>query len=263
MLVLISPAKRLDFGRSVASRQHTEPRMIAETRLLMQSLRCCSIADLKRMMSLSDDLAVLNHKRNMTWQETVSPPDASPALAAFNGDVYRGLKACEFTRRDLTWAQKHLRILSGLYGLLRPLDLIQPYRLGMGSKLKIPPAASLYQFWADPLNKLLNQDLVTANKNKKHPLLINLASTEYFTAVQKEQLNGRLVTPKFLEWRQGRLRFINFAAKYARGLMARFIILNRITTLKALKTFSEDDYKFNPGLSTRDEWVFTRHILTD
>ena len=258
MLILLSPAKNLNTEAVLASTRHTEPRLLEQATQVMQRLKKASAAELTRLMSISTQLAVLNHARNLAWQEEHSAGNAHPAAALFRGDVYLGLKAWELNTSALNWAQKHVRILSGLYGVLRPMDLIQPYRLEMGTQLKIGKAINLYKFWGNTLAGLLNQDLQTMATSKQKPLIINLASNEYFTAVKAEQLQGRLITPKFFEWRKDRFRFISFSAKRARGTMANYLVTNKIKTLSGLKAFAEDGYTFNADISSQDVWAFTR-----
>lgn len=258
MLILLSPAKNLNTEATLTSTHHTEPRLLKQATQVMQRLKKASPATLIQLMSISARLADLNRQRHLAWRQEHSAGNAHPAAALFRGDVYLGLKAWELNARELNWAQKHVRILSGLYGVLRPMDLIQPYRLEMGAQLKVGHATNLYDFWGSTLTDLLNQDLQTTAPSKQKPLIINLASNEYFAAVQPERLQGRLITPKFLEWRKDQFRFISFSAKRARGTMTNYIVTNKIKTLAGLKAFAEDGYTFNAEVSSKDTWAFTR-----
>jgi cytoplasmic iron level regulating protein YaaA (DUF328/UPF0246 family) len=197
---------------------------------------------------------VLNYDRFQHWHTPFTPANARQAVLAFNGDVYTGLAAPAFTAADFAFAQQHLRILSGLYGLLRPLDLIQPYRLEMGTRFANPRGKDLYSFWGDTITAALNQQLRELNT----PVLVNLASGEYFKAVRPQALHARIVTPVFKDWKGDNYKIISFYAKKARGMMAAYIIRERITAVDALRDFSAGGYAFNPAMSAADEWVFTR-----
>lgn len=253
MLIVLSPAKTLDFS-SPKINEHTSPRFQKESRQLVNILKKKKVKDLKSLMSISDNLATLNVRRYDNFEFPFTPENAKQAVLTFKGDVYAGLDTDSLTPSDLRFAQQHLRILSGLYGLLRPLDLMQPYRLEMGTKLKNRRGNNLYEFWGDKITKLINEDLLEQEK----PLLVNLASKEYFKTIDKKKLKGRLLTITFKELRGDTYKVIAFNAKKARGLMSRFIIQNRITEAEKLKTFDLDDYFFNPDLSNEKEWVFTR-----
>ncbi len=205
-------------------------------------------------MSISDNLATLNAQRYESYEQPFSLDNAKQSVLAFKGDVYNGLNTDGLTPNDLRFAQEHLRILSGLYGLLRPLDLIQPYRLEMGTKLKNKKGKDLYAFWGNKITELLNEDLAT----QKDKILVNLASKEYFKAIQPRDLEGKLLTISFKEYRDDKYKVIAFNAKKARGLMSRFIIQKRIMDVEKIKTFDLEDYFFNPDLSDDKEWVFTR-----
>ena len=253
MLILISPAKNLNFDPLDRDLEVTQPAFLKETRQLAKAAKALSKGQLKQLMNLSDKLADLNYERFQSFKTPFTIDNAKPAALAFAGDVYQGLEAATMKPEDLNWAQDHLRILSGLYGLLRPLDLIQPYRLEMGRPLKTDKAGDLYGFWRDKLTQQVNKDL---NGGKT---LINLASNEYFGAIDPKQIKGEIITPQFKEIRDGKARFISFSAKKARGLMARHIVDKQIEEPEGLKTFRREGYRFNKSLSKGPQWVFTRH----
>jgi cytoplasmic iron level regulating protein YaaA (DUF328/UPF0246 family) len=214
-------------------------------------LRKKSAAQISKLMHLSDSLATLNEERYKTFTETFSPDNSKQALLAFKGEVYAKMEADNFTPEDLEFAQQHLRILSGLYGLLKPLDLIQPYRLEMGTKLKTKKGNSLYDYWGTKISKALN----AAGEGQT---LVNLASQEYFKSVDQKTLKLPVITIHFKEHKDGKYQVVGFFAKQARGLMARYAILNRITDPEHLKTFHEDGYEFDDTLSSAQDWVFVR-----
>ncbi|MFT3929417.1 MAG: peroxide stress protein YaaA [Spongiibacteraceae bacterium] len=266
MLIVISPAKTLDFDTPAATDSFTQPQFLDDSQILIERLRELDPIQIGKLMSISDDLAQLNHRRNMNWSTPFTPANAKQALLAFRGDVYVGLQADTFTKKDFEFAQKHLRILSGLYGMLRPLDLMQPYRLEMGTSLTNVRGKNLYAFWNDKITAALNEELKREKVpalTDKTPVLVNLASEEYFKAVHPKALAARVVTPIFKE-RKGdasgnpTYKVVSFFAKKARGAMSRYIIRNRLQNVAALKDFAEDGYAFNAALSTMDEWVFTR-----
>ncbi len=254
MLAVISPAKRLDFTAPWSTARQTLPDFPEESQQLIDVLRNKSPADIAGLMKLSNSLADLNYQRYASWEPEFTRRNAKPAALAFRGDVYLGLDADTLTNHDLAWAQKHLRILSGLHGLLRPLDLIQPYRLEMGTALKTEKGKDLYAFWGDKITQALN----CALQQQKQPVLVNLASNEYFASVCPEALDGRIITPTFKDLKNGKYKFLSFYAKRARGLMARHIIDNRVSTLKALREFSSEGYYFSESQSRGDNWVFLR-----
>lgn len=254
MLAVISPAKRLDFTAPWRTARQTLPDFTEESQQLIEVLRNKSPADIAKLMNLSSSLADLNYQRYASWQPEFTRQNAKPAALAFRGDVYLGLDADTLSNHDLAWAQKHLRILSGLHGLLRPLDLIQPYRLEMGTALKTERGKDLYDFWGDKITRALN----CALQAQKQPVLVNLASNEYFNSVDASAIDGRIITPTFKDLKNGRYKFLSFYAKRARGLMARYIIDNRVSTLKALKAFSSEGYYFSESQSRGDNWVFLR-----
>lgn len=254
MLAVISPAKRLDFKTAPTTAKHSLPVFLDESKLLIGTLREKSPAEIARLMKLSTELADLNYTRYGEWRTPFTPDNAKPAALAFKGDVYLGLDATTLNDRDWAWAQKHLRILSGLYGLLKPLDLIQPYRLEMGTRLATQKGDDLYQFWGQTLTRALNEAIA----EQRQPVLVNLASQEYFDAVDASAIDARIITPTFKDLKNGRYKFLSFYAKKARGLMARYIIDNRVSTLKALKDFDVSGYYFSESQSRGDNWAFLR-----
>lgn len=259
MLAVISPAKTLDFTSPAATRKHTLPVYLKDSQQLIESLRNKSPADIANLMHISSKLADLNYERYAQWHTPFEPANAKQALLAFRGDVYMGLDADSYGERDFTWAQKHLRILSGLHGILKPLDLIQPYRLEMGTGLATARGDNLYDFWGNKVTNALQQGLdEQAGSKEKLPILINLASNEYFNAVDANKLNARIITPTFKDLKNGRYKFLTFFAKKARGLMTSYLVKNRISSLKALKAFDWQGYYYSEDLSAGDDWVFLR-----
>lgn len=257
VLIVVSPAKALDFESPLATRKYSVPTMMDESRQLVSIMARQSPDDLSTMMSISPELAELNFERFQDWEPPTTPDPARPAVLAFNGDTYVGLDAPgSFGERDFTHAQKVLRILSGLHGVLRPLDLIQPYRLEMGSKVEHGRGTGLYSFWGDKVTDRLNRDL---EASPGPAVLVNAASVEYFSAVQPERLDGRIITPRFLDAKgDGDYATIGFFAKRARGAMAGWMIRERIATAKAITEFDVDGYRYDPARSTPDEPAFTR-----
>jgi len=254
MLLVVSPAKKLDFDTPLATNEFSQPTLLGHSELLMD--RCVKLSpdQIASLMKLSDKLAGLNAARFGEWSLPFSPDNARQAILAFNGDVYTGLDANSFSDTDFSFAQQHFRILSGLYGLLNPLDLMQAYRLEMGTRLDNVRGNNLYQFWGDIITKELNQALTEQGDN----ILVNLASNEYFKAVNKKTLKAEIITPQFKDWKNDQYKMISFFAKKARGLMARFIIQNQLTDIEQLKTFDLAGYEFNADLTQGNEWVFTR-----
>ncbi len=254
MLTLLSPAKSLDFSPGGKSLPTSVPRFAHDTEMLMKRCKKLSVRRLRELMNLSEPLAELNRERfqQMTWPFTDGT--AKPCLLAFQGDVYKGLEAATLTKPQLRYAQDHLRILSGLYGVLRPLDLIQPYRLEMGTRLANSRGKNLYEFWKDRLVDSLNAE----HAERPVAAVLNLASNEYFKAVPARRLEPRLVTAVFQEVRDGQPKTISFKAKRARGLMARFQVRNRVEDPERLKEFSDEGYEYRPDLSEEDRLVFTR-----
>jgi cytoplasmic iron level regulating protein YaaA (DUF328/UPF0246 family) len=257
MLIVVSPAKSLDFESKLPTRKHSEPIMLDRSAELVSIMAEKSPDEIGSMMSISPQLAELNFERFHDWEPPFTRKNARPAIFAFNGDTYIGLNAAAtFDERDYTHAQKVIRILSGLYGVLRPLDLIQPYRLEMGSKVEHSGGKDLYSFWGNQLTDQLNADLAASPGAS---VLVNLASAEYFGSVCPDQIDGRLVTPRFLdENANGEYNMVGFFAKRARGSMAGWITRNRVKTAKGLLDFNEGGYEYSPMRSTRDAPVFTR-----
>ena len=254
MMIIISPAKKLDFETIVDNLKYSLPDLTDHSKILINQLREYSIEDLTKLMNISYGLAELNQKRFFEWSLPFTPENAKQAVLAFNGDVYEGLQAKTFTEEDFDFAQNHLRIISGLYGLLRPLDLIQPYRLPMGTKLANPRGKNLYNFWGDIITQTLNHHIAqTGNK-----FVLNLASNEYFKALDPEKLSVPVIHVTFKENKNGKYRVVSFYAKRARGLMSNFIIKNKITNLDDLKAFDTEGYSFNADESTPEKLVFTR-----
>lgn len=251
MLILISPAKKLDFDTGPVFKAHTQPRFLADSQQLIDRLKLLSVQEVASLMKLSDELAALNVARFATWQQPFSLQNAKQAILAFKGDVYTGLSAQTLDEADLEYAQRHLRILSGLYGVLKPLDLIQAYRLEMGTRFVNPKGKDLYHFWGDTLR-------VSIEKELDDNLLINLASAEYFKAVQAKKIQARVITPIFKDWKNGNYKIISFYAKKARGLMSRYIIEQRLDDPQHIKHFDSDGYRFNDEMSSDDDWVFVR-----
>ena len=254
MLTVLSPAKTLDYETAPITQSSTVPRFMDQSALLVEDARGLDPDDIRSLMGVSEQIAHLNHERFMNWQAESTSDNAKQAVLAFKGDVYTGLQAEALSEEGLAFAQDRLRILSGLYGLLRPLDLMQPYRLEMGLKFANQRGKNLYEFWGAQLTDTLNDDLASANTD----VLINLASNEYFKAVKPKLLNADVITPQFKDLKNGQYKMISFFAKKARGIMARYIIDNRITEPEALKSFSEAGYYYSEAESKGDQWVFLR-----
>lgn len=252
MLVVISPAKRLDWTERQVDM--TTPDFLEDAARLVKTARNLSLKDLKGLMGLSDDLARLNRDRFQAYSEAPEPEDIRPAALAFAGDTYQGLEAGSLDAEELAWAQEHLRILSGLYGLLRPLDALQAYRLEMGSRLKTRRGGNLYDYWRDQLAKALNAQGAALGTD----VLVNCASQEYFGAVPAKALNLRVITPQFMEDKNGTPKIVSFYAKRARGAMARYIVQRRLTDPAGLTDFDLGGYAFRPDLSEQDKPVFAR-----
>lgn len=253
MLMVISPAKTLDYESPLATETHTQPEFLDHACELIDQLKELEPHQVSNLMSISEKLGQLNAERFQNWHTPFSLDNARQAALAFKGDVYTGLAAESFSEEEFAFAQKHLRMLSGLYGLLRPLDLMQPYRLEMGTKFENSRGKDLYAFWGSILTDELNR-LLAADDG----VLVNLASNEYFKSVKKKELNARLVTPQFKDWKNGQYKMISFYAKKARGLMCRFAIENRITQADDLKGFNLNGYYFSEEQSEGDNWVFLR-----
>jgi len=254
MLILISPAKSLDYDRLAPTAKATEPEFMDQSQLLVQRLRDLSPPDLAALMGISAKLADLNFGRYLNWQPQASRENASQALFAFTGDVYQGLDARTLDPVQIDYAQDHLRILSGLYGVLRPLDLMQPYRLEMGTCMDTGRGDSLYAFWGDRITENLNHQMQVLDTDT----LLNLASNEYFGSVRPEKIDGRIISPLFKDSKNGQYKVISFFAKKARGYMARWVIQNRVESPAQLRDFSEQGYRYSAADSTDDAPVFLR-----
>ncbi len=258
MILVISPAKALDYETPPSTATFTQPDFLDQSAELIAVLREKSPAEIAELMTLSDQLATLNVARYASWSRPFAPDNAKQALLAFNGDVYEGLDAKSLGEDELAWAQEHLRILSGLYGVLRPLDLMQAYRLEMGTRLANPRGKNLYEFWGERITAELNRLLAREEKAGRERVLLNLASDEYFKSVKPKKLEGRIVTPVFEDWKGGRYKIISFYAKRARGLMSRYVIRQRIDAVEALQGFDSEGYAFAAEASDADTLVFRR-----
>ena len=256
MLFLLSPAKSLDFETPADGVPHTEPLFVKQSTELIKVLKTQSPQAIASLMGLSDALAQLNVARYQAWKPKFTDKNSKQAVLAFNGDVYEGLDAKTLKSKDLAWAQDHVAILSGLYGVLRPLDWMQPYRLEMGTALQTPKGTSLYQFWGPQIAEHLNARLSTS----KEPVIVNLASQEYFKAVDRKTLNARVVECVFEDYKGSKYKIISFFAKRARGLMARYAIENRVTQVKDLEGFDLEGYAFDAKASETDRKVFRRKV---
>ncbi len=254
MLALISPAKTLDYESALPTDQHTLPRLLEHSQQLIDVSRKLSASEIASLMSVSEKIAQLNVARFRDWQPEFNFSNARQAIFAFKGDVYTGLNAYDLSAQDLEFAQTHLRMLSGLYGLLRPLDLMMPYRLEMGTKLANTRGHNLYEFWGDQITQLVNADLAQADSE----LLVNLASDEYYKSVKESKVKAEIIKPVFLDQKNGKYKVISFYAKKARGLMARYIIQNQLNRVEDLKSFNTDGYYFDAASSMKEELVFKR-----
>ncbi|NBM53920.1 peroxide stress protein YaaA [Proteus sp. G2669] len=254
MLITISPAKTLDFESPLATTHFTQPELLKYSQQLIEECRKLSSSDIASLMKISDKLAGLNAARFGEWQPNFTPENARQAILAFKGDVYTGMQAELFSEDDFQFAQQHLRMLSGLYGVLRPLDLMQPYRLEMGIKLKNNKGSDLYQFWGNTITEALNKAIEAQGDN----VLVNLASDEYFKSVNPKKLQAEIIKPVFLDEKNGKYKVISFYAKKARGLMSRFIIQEKLTDKTQLKEFDLEGYQFNAAESEGNTLVFKR-----
>ena len=254
MIAVVSPAKTLDFETQPCTEVFTKPEFLQDSSILVDRLRDFSSEELGDLMGISGKLAELNYCRFRDWSTPFTPENAKPAVLAFKGDVYTGLQAALFSDDDLAYAQDHLRILSGLYGILRPLDLMQPYRLEMGTGLQNLRGKNLYSFWGDQITDALAEDLSSDSSG----MLVNLASNEYFTSINQKKLGARIITPVFKDEKNGNFKIISFFAKKARGLMSRFIIQEKIETPADLESFGLDGYAYDKEQSDGDKLVFTR-----
>ncbi len=255
MLILISPAKTLDYQSPLATTRYTQPMLLEHSQQLIGVARKLSAPQIKALMGISDKLADLNATRFHDWHPDFTPENARQAILAFKGDVYTGLQAETFSEADFDFAQKHLRMLSGLYGVLRPLDLMQPYRLEMGIRLENPRGKDLYQFWGEEITHTLNAAL----HDQGDDIVVNLASDEYFRSVKPKALKGTIIKPVFLDEKNGKFKVISFYAKKARGLMSRYIIENRLSKPEQLTGFDSEGYFFDAESSSAEELVFKRH----
>ena len=254
MIIVLSPAKTLDYEFETDG-NHSVPSFLSQSSKLIGQLKKKEPKDIASLMGLSDKLATLNYDRYQSWTASKKASnDSKPSLLVFKGDVYQGLRAGDLTKKEMNFAQKHVRILSGLYGILRPLDLMKPYRLEMGTKLETSQGKNLYEFWGDKIQKNVLDEL----KNQKSDLLINLASKEYFTVLGKVPEDVNVISPAFKDYKNGKYKIISFYAKKARGLMARWIIQNKVTDFENLKDFDVDGYKYSQAESTSTTPVFLR-----
>jgi cytoplasmic iron level regulating protein YaaA (DUF328/UPF0246 family) len=252
MLMLVSPAKTLDYESALPTDDFSQPDFLNDAQELIDQIKALTPKDVASLMGLSDKLAHLNTARFQHWQQPFTPDNARPAIFAFKGDVYTGLDAYSFNKSDMAFAQQHLRMLSGLYGLLKPLDLMQAYRLEMGTKYPNLRGKNLYEFWGDIITTKLNEQLGSED------VLLNLASNEYFKVVNKKVLNAQIITPVFKDQKNGQYKIISFYAKKARGMMAAYVIKNRIKKVEDIKMFNVAGYSFSKELSKTNEWVFIR-----
>ena len=254
MLIFLSPAKSLDYKTPPHVSTFSQPAFLDRSQTLIDQLRALSPADIANLMDLSDQLALLNFNRYAEWSQPFTPDNAKQAVLAFDGDVYDGLSAKTLSAADLDFAQQQVRILSGLYGILKPLDLMQPYRLEMGTKFANRGGKDLYAFWGETLLDAINAELDAMPR----PVVVNLASEEYFKAAVGRKLKGTLIQPVFEDWKNGKYKIISFFAKKARGLMTRYAVVNRLTAPEGLKDFDSEGYAFAPEASDDKTWVFRR-----
>lgn len=254
MLIVLSPAKTLDFDIQPQAEVFTQPQFLEQAAELVENLKQYTPPQLQKVMKINAKLAELNVQRYADWHMPFNSGNAKPAVLVFKGEVYNGLKADTFSADDLQYSQNHLRILSGLYGVLRPLDLMQPYRLEMGIKLKTKKGIDLYKYWGDQITEDINHTL----KETGQKYLINLASDEYFSAINQQKLDAEVVTPVFKDFKNGVYKFMTVYGKKARGMMARYIIANRIADVEHIKLFDEEGYYFNHQMSEGKTLVFTR-----
>ncbi|MBC7957816.1 MAG: peroxide stress protein YaaA [Cytophagales bacterium] len=259
MHLLVSPAKTLDFDKPATSLALTRPRFLGESAELIAVLKPKTSSEIAELMDLSEALATLNVARYATWSKRFTERNSKPAVLAFNGDVYEGLNASTLGEADLAWAQEHVSILSGLYGLLRPLDRIQPYRLEMGTSLATARGKNLYEFWGDTLARQLNRHL-GPRKSGEQPVVVNLASQEYFRVMQGKALKARVIECVFEDWKGSGYKIISFFAKRARGLMLRHAITQRLDDPAGLKKFRAEGYRFERAVSEPDRLVFRRRL---
>ncbi|MGB0404163.1 MAG: peroxide stress protein YaaA [Salibacteraceae bacterium] len=255
MIVVLSPAKTLNFENPSKSVEFTDPPLLEESEKIMNALKKKSVKKLIELQGISQNLGEINFERNQVWSTSNNPGNSKQAISAFKGDVYVGLNEEDFTESDYNYAQKHLRILSGLYGILKPLDRIQPYRLEMGTPFKNSRGKNLYEFWKMRITDVINVDF----EKEESPVLVNLASDEYFKGLKSKSIKARIVQPVFMDMKNGKYKVISFFAKKARGMMTRFIIKNKLNDVEQVKAFDSEGYLFNKEMSTETKWYFTRN----
>lgn len=256
MLIVLSPAKNLDYATPTPTNKHTKASLLDDAQELATQMKAMSPQGVSSLMGISDKLGVLNYDRYQDWALPFNKESARQAMFAFKGDVYIGLDAYAFDESDIAFAQSHLRILSGLYGVLKPLDWMQPYRLEMGTKLDNTRGKDLYAFWGDKVSKELNKAL----KKMDQQVVVNLASQEYFKSVDTQKLDAEIITPVFKDWKNDKYKIISFFAKKARGLMSAYIIKNKISNVEQIKGFDAEGYGYDAALSSDTQWVFTRKV---
>lgn len=254
MYFLLSPAKNLNEKQDIIFNTHTLPELLSEAEILIQDLQKLAPHQLAALMHVSDKIALLNTERHTNWHTPFTPNNAKAAIYLFNGDVYEAIDAYQRSESEIQYMQKNVRILSGLYGLLRPLDLIQAYRLEMGTALANQRGKNLYEFWGERVTQALNQQLLDNGEN----IVINLASQEYFKVIQAQKLNARIITPIFQDEKNGQHKVISFYAKRARGLMVKYAAMHAIEDPEMLKNFDEEGYQFQAALSSENQWIFQR-----
>ncbi len=254
MITIVSPSKTLDFENSRALQLKTTPQLVEESAKLMEALKKKSVKKLMELQSISRNLAELNYERNQVWNQEHKSSQTRSALTSFQGDVYVGLNAQDFSAADDEFAIEHFRILSGLYGILKPTDQIMPYRLEMGTKLKTKRGKDVYAFWKNRVTDIINAEL----EQHENAVLLNLASDEYFHVLSAKAIKGEIIQPVFMDKKNGKYKVISFFAKKARGLMSRFIIKNKVDTVEDIKAFDYEGYIYNAELSAENKWVFTR-----
>lgn len=255
LIYVVSPAKTLDFDTAPPIDTFTQPCMLDDASLLIEQLKSKSASEIKALMGVSDKIAELNVERNRSWQPEFSLQNAKQAVFAFKGDVYTGINADTLSSEGIDYLQNKLLILSGLYGVLRPLDLMMPYRLEMGTKLANPRGKNLYEFWGDKISEYINSVFAAAQADS---VVVNLASNEYFKAANKKSIKARIITPVFKDLKNGQYKMISFYAKKARGLMVRFAADHNVVVPEELQGFDYEGYRYREDLSQGDEWVFTR-----
>ncbi len=254
MIIVLSPAKRLDFEHQEITDESTIPEFLDDSAQLIEKLKKLKVNELMQLMNINEKLAEINYERYQNWDPDFSPGGTKPAILAFRGDVFVGMDPQSYSKEDLTFAQDIVRILSGLHGVLKPLDLIRPYRLEMGTGLKVGRSKNLYEFWNDKLIR----SIMNAGAFKEDRTIINLASKEYFNALSTDQSKIRIIEPSFKEYKNGIYRPVHIFLKRARGMMTSYIVKNRITDPEQMKLFDQDGYEYNDNLSSSNQWVFTR-----